>query len=159
MRIWRTSCRTRGTSPETIELLRVFAKRIGQVPLVFKNEHSGYVMNAILGAINSTALDLLSNDVASAEDIDRAFMIVLKVPMGPFGMLDVVGLDTLWHIMRTNARIKGDLEAQAGADRFKKEYIDKGLLGLKAGRGFYTYPNPAYERPGFLTGESESGNA
>ena len=148
-----------GTSPETIELLRVFAKRIGQIPLVFKKEHARYVMNAIFGAINDTAFNLLNNGVASAEEIDRAFMIVLKVPQGPFGIMDIVGLDTVWHVMLSNARITGDPEAQAGADWFKKEYIDKGLLGVKAGRGFYTYPNPAYKRPGFLTGESEAGNA
>ncbi len=148
-----------GTSPETVEFLRAFAKRIGQVPLVFKKESAGYVGNAFLGAINGTAFNLLNNGVASMEDIDRAFMIVLKVPRGPFGMLDVVGLDTLWDIMQSNARRTGDPGAQAFADQFKKDYIDKGWLGVKTGRGFYTYPNPAFERPGFLTGESAAGKS
>ena len=139
-----------GTSPETVELLRAFAKRIGQVPLVFKKEHARYVINDFMEAINSTAIRLLESGVASVEDIDRAFMIVLRVPRGPFGSLDYVGLDTVWHVMQSNARSP---EAQAAADKFKKQYIDKGLLGVKAGKGFYTYPNPVYERPGFLTGE------
>lgn len=143
-----------GTSPETVELLRAFAKRIGQVPLVFNKESAGYVMNAILGAINNTAFKLFHDDVASVEDIDRAFMIVMNVPAGPFGWLDRVGLDTVWHVMQSKARITGTPEDQAAADTFKRDYIDKGLLGVKAGRGFYTYPDPAYARPGFLSGEA-----
>ena len=143
-----------GTSPETVELLRAFAKRIGQVPLVLKKEHARYVMNDFMEAINSTAIRLFESGVASVEDIDRAFMIVLGVPRGPFAILDHVGLDTVWHVMESNARLARSPEALAAADKFKKEYIDKGLLGVKARKGFYTYPNPAYERPGFLTGEA-----
>jgi 3-hydroxybutyryl-CoA dehydrogenase len=142
------------TSPETVELLRAFAKRIGQVPLVLKKEHARYVMNNLLQAINDTAFMLFESGVASVEDIDRAFMIVMGVPSGPFAWLDYVGLDTVWHIMDSKARLTCSPEALAAADKFKKQYIDTGLLGVKAGKGFYTYPNPAYERPGFLTGEA-----
>jgi 3-hydroxybutyryl-CoA dehydrogenase len=135
-------------------LLRAFARRTGQVPLVLKKEHARYLMNDFLEAINSTAAGLFGSGVASVEDIDRAFMIVMGVPRGPFAMLDFVGLDTVWHIMETNARLARSEEALAAADEFKKQYIDKGLLGVKAVKGFYTHPNPAYERPGFLTGEA-----
>lgn len=148
-----------GTSPETVKLLHAFAKRIGQVPLVLKKESAGYVMNAILGAINDTAFKLVNNNIASVEDVDRAVMTVMKVPMGPFGSLDVVGLDTVWHIMQSKARTERNSEAQAAADRFKKEFIDKGRLGMKTGRGFYTYPDPAYARPGFLIGEADAREA
>jgi 3-hydroxybutyryl-CoA dehydrogenase len=143
-----------GTSPETVELLRAFARRIGLVPLILKKEHARYVMNDFMDAINSTAIRLFESGVASVQDIDRAFMIVLGVPRGPFAMLDHVGLDTVWHIMESNARLADSPEALTAADKFKKRYIDKGLLGVKAGKGFYTYPNPAYERPGFLAGEA-----
>jgi 3-hydroxybutyryl-CoA dehydrogenase len=61
--------------------------------------------------------------------------------------------------MESNARIARSPEALAAADKFKKQYIDKGLLGVKAGKGFYTYPSPAYARPGFLTGEPEMGTS
>jgi 3-hydroxybutyryl-CoA dehydrogenase len=142
-----------GTSPETVQLLEAFARRIGQVPLVFNKEHPEYVVNAILGAINATALNLVFRDeIASVEDVDRSVMIVLKMSMGPFGSLDAVGLDTVWHITQTKAQLTGDSELQAGADRLKRDYIDKGWLGVKSGRGFYAYPDPAYARPGFLKG-------
>lgn len=145
-----------GTSPDTVKLLQAFAKRIGQVPLVLKKESAGYVMNAILGAIHDTAFKLVNNGIASVEDVDRAFIIVMKMPMGPFGILDAVGLDTVWHILQSKARIERDSEAQAGANWLKKEYLDKGWFGMKTGRGFYTYPDPAYACPGFLTGEVDA---
>jgi 3-hydroxybutyryl-CoA dehydrogenase len=140
------------TSPEITALLFAFAKRIGQIPIVLKKESPGYVFNAILGAMNDAAIKLLTTGVASVEDIDRAFMGVTKMPIGPFGGLDQVGLDTVWHIAQSKATLTGDPAAQQGADWFKNEYVDKGWLGIKSGRGFYTYPNPAYARPDFLTG-------
>ena len=62
------------------------------------------VVNAFLETNNSTAVRLFESGVALVEDIDRAFMIVLGVPRGPFAMLDHVGLDTVWHIVESNAR-------------------------------------------------------
>lgn len=143
-----------GTSAATVRLLTAFARRIGQVPLVLKRESPGYVVNAILGAINEKAFTLVRDGVASVEDVDRAVMIVMRAPIGPFGSLDVVGLDTVWHIMQSKARLSGDPELQAAADQFKATYLDKGLLGVKSGKGFYTYPDPAYARPEFLSAEA-----
>jgi len=145
-----------GTSPEIVELLVAFAKRIKQVPLVFKKEHPGYVANAIFGAMNEVAIKIaLVDKIASVEDVDRAVMLHLGMPLGPFGLNDYVGLDTIWHVMQSKAKISGDSGVQQYADEFKREYIDKGWLGVKTGRGFYTYPDPAYLRPEFLGGDSE----
>jgi 3-hydroxybutyryl-CoA dehydrogenase len=82
-------------------------------------------------------------------------MIHLKMPIGIFGMLDGIGLDTIWHVMESNAKASGDPGAQQFADEFKQLYIDKGWLGKKSGRGFYTYPDPEYLRPEFLGGDPE----
>lgn len=145
-----------GTSPETVELLAAFAKRIKEVPLVLKKEYPGYVSNNIWGAMNNAAIKIaLVDKVASIEDVDRAVMLHLGMPFGPFGLNDIIGLDTIWHVMESNAKISGDAGAQQFADEFKREYIDKGWLGKKSGRGFYTYPDPAYLRPEFLGGGSE----
>jgi len=145
-----------GTSPETVELLAAFAKRIKQVPLVFKREYPGYVANVIWGAMNEMAIKIaLVEKVASIEDVDRAVMIFFGIPRGPFGLNDYIGLDTIWHVMQSKARISGDAGDQQFADEFKRDYIDKGWLGVKSGRGFYTYPDPAYLRPEFLGGGSE----
>ena len=140
-----------GTSPEIVEILTAFAKRIKQVPLVFKKEHPGYVANAIFGAMNDAAIRIaLVDKIVSVEDVDRAVMLHLGMPLGPFGLNDHIGLDTIWHVMESNAKITGDPGARQFADEFKREYIDQGRLGVKSGRGFYTYPDPAYMRTGFL---------
>lgn len=145
-----------GTSPETLALLVAFAKRIGQVPTLLKKEYPGYIGNTLLGALNDAAMRMVFTDkVATIEDVDRAAMLVLGIPAGPFGWLDHVGLDTLWHITESAAKTSGDAGSQAFADMFKREYIDKGWLGVKSGKGFYSYPNPAFSQPDFLTG---SGN-
>ena len=141
-----------GTSKETVELLYAFAKRIGQIPILCKKESHGYVFNAMLNAVNRAALTLAANGVVSVEDIDRAWMGVMKMPVGPFGILDHVGLQTAWDITRHWAEELRDPQLQANAD-FLKRYVDQGRLGVKSGRGFYTYPNPAYEQPGFLVGD------
>lgn len=141
-----------GTRPETIELLRAFAKRIGQIPIVLEKESSGYVFNAMLSALNRAAMTLAVNGVASVENIDRAWMGVMKTPIGPFGILDLVGLKTAWDITHYWAQTLGDKQLQANAD-FLKEYLDKGRLGIQSGQGFYTYPAPAYQRRDFLSGE------
>jgi 3-hydroxybutyryl-CoA dehydrogenase len=134
-----------------VELLEAFGRRIGQVPLVLKKEYPGYVSNAIWGAMNSAAIKIaLVDKIASVQDVDRAVMIHLGMPVGPFGLNDHIGLDTIWHVMESGAKISGDAGAQAFADDFKRDYIDKGWLGVKSGRGFYTYPDPEYLRPGFL---------
>ena len=141
-----------GTAPETTALLVAFARRIGQVPILVRRENHGYVFNAMLNAVNDAALTLAANGVASVEDVDRAWMGVMKMPVGPFGILDLVGLDTAWHITHYWARRliwRRQLRRNAA---FLKGYVDRGALGTRAGRGFYRYPDPAFARSGFLEG-------
>lgn len=144
-----------GTSEQTVRLLHAFAKRIGQIPVLCRKESPGYVFNAMLNALNRAAITLAANGVASVEDIDRAWIGVMKMPVGPFGILDHVGLETAWRITKHWADALRDPELQANAE-FLKRYIDKGRLGVKSGGGFYDYPNPAYAQPGFLTAETDS---
>jgi 3-hydroxybutyryl-CoA dehydrogenase len=138
-----------GTSAETTEFLLAFARRIGQIPIRLRKESFGYVFNALYTAINREALTLVTNGIASVEDVDRAWIGIMKMPIGPFGMLDGVGLDTVWHITDYWARQTGDPQTRANAD-FVRTYLDRGRLGVKTGSGFYQYPDPAYETPGFL---------
>ncbi len=138
-----------GTSAETTEFLLAFARRIGQIPIRLRKESFGYVFNALYTAINREALTLVTNGIASVEDVDRAWIGIMKMPIGPFGMLNGVGLDTVWHITDYWARQTGDPQTRANAN-FVRTYLDRGRLGVKSGSGFYQYPNPAYEAPGFL---------
>jgi 3-hydroxybutyryl-CoA dehydrogenase len=138
-----------GTAEETVELLYAFAKRIGQIPILLRKENYGYVFNAMFNELNTAAVSLVVNGVASIEDVDRAWMGVMKMPLGPFGWLDGIGLDTCWKITEYWAKTLGDEQLQKNSDFFK-EYVNKGYLGVKSGRGFYVYPDPAFQDPDFL---------
>lgn len=141
-----------GTAPEVTELVHQFTRRIGQVPIVLRREHNGYVFNAMYAALNREAITMAEQDVASIEDIDRAWMHVTKLPSGPFGALDAVGLDTAWEITDYWARqLPSDDQLRRNAE-FLKRYIDRGELGVKSGKGFYSYPDPTFARPGFAEG-------
>jgi 3-hydroxybutyryl-CoA dehydrogenase len=147
-----------GTSPETTDLLWAFARKLGQIPIFVRKESPGYVFNAMYNAINREAITLAANGVASIEDVDRAWMGIFKMPIGPFGMLDGVGLDTVWHISDYWASRTGDAQLRRNA-AFLKEYVDRGLVGVKSGEGFYRHPGPAYARPDFVTsGANEVGH-
>lgn len=140
-----------GTSEITISTLRSFAKSIGQIPLVLKKEKSGYIFNTMVSALIQSALSLAEREVATVEDIDRAWMGCMKMPVGPFGLMDMIGLETVWHISSFWAEETKDPQIKAIAD-FVKSYLDKGLVGMKGKKGFYTYPNPVFQDPGFLSG-------
>jgi 3-hydroxybutyryl-CoA dehydrogenase len=138
-----------GTSREVTDLVLKFARQIGQVPIELRKEHNGYVFNAMFSAVNREAIAMAEQGVASIEDIDRAWMHVTKSPYGPFGALDAVGLDTVWQITDYWAReLASDVQLRRNAD-FLKSYVDRGDVGVKSGQGFYTYPEPAFARPGF----------
>jgi len=144
-----------GTSPETTDLLWAFARKLGQIPIFVRKESPGYVFNAMYNAINREAITLAANGVASFEDVDRAWMGIFKMPVGPFGMLDGVGLDTVLHISDYWATRTGDAQLRRNV-AFLKEYVDRGAVGVKSGEGFYRYPGPAYARPDFVaSGTSE----
>jgi 3-hydroxybutyryl-CoA dehydrogenase len=138
------------TAPEVTELVVDFAKRIGQVPIRLRREHNGYVFNAMYAGLNREALRMAERGIASTEDVDRAWMRVTQAPAGPFGALDVVGLDTAWKITDYWARRLFFFRQLRRNANFLKAYVDRGELGVKSGKGFYSYPNPAYERPDFI---------
>jgi 3-hydroxybutyryl-CoA dehydrogenase len=138
-----------GTSEETLDLLEAFARRIGQIPIRLAKEANGYVFNAMFSALLRAAISLAARQVTSFENVDRAWMGVMKTPVGPFGMLDQVGLETAYDIAQYWATAFNDAEMQANV-KFLKTYVDQGWLGVKTGRGFYTYPNPEYQKPDFV---------
>jgi 3-hydroxybutyryl-CoA dehydrogenase len=139
----------KGTAREVIALVVAFARAIGQVPIELHKEHNGYVFNSMYTALNRAAITLAQQGVASVEDIDRSWMHLTRAPVGPLGALDAVGLDTVWTITDYWARELGDEQLRANA-AFLKAYVDRGEVGIKTGKGFYSYPDPAYARPDFI---------
>ncbi|MCD6584517.1 MAG: 3-hydroxyacyl-CoA dehydrogenase [Desulfobacteraceae bacterium] len=142
-----------GTSSKTVALIKAFAERIGQVAIVLQKENFGYVFNAMLMELMKSAQSLAANDVATVKDIDRAWMGVMHTLVGPFGIMDSIGLDTVWKVTDYWANILKDPQAIANA-AFLKKYVDAGNVGVKTGKGFYSYPDPAFEKPGFIEGKT-----
>jgi len=141
------------TSDETIEKVRQFAGTLGLTPLLVRKESTGFIFNRVWRAIKKECLHLVDDGVASHEDVDRAWMIFLGTPFGPFGMMDRVGLDVVRDVEMVYYRESGD-ESDA-PPKLLLDKIEKGELGMKTGKGFYTYPHPAFEAPGWLKGDTD----
>ncbi len=130
-----------------IPLLKEYGESIQQTPVIIKRENPGYIFNAMLISLIGAAGALLTYDVASIEDIDRSWMGNFKMPMGPFGILDEIGLDTAWHVTHV---FKDEKSKKFSA--LLKEYIEVGKLGKKVGQGFYSYPKPRFQDDDFIKG-------
>lgn len=141
------------TSPETVRVVTAFARKIGQIPIMVKKETGSYVFNAMLGGFLGEAMNLVLGGVADYQDVDRAWMGIMKMPAGPFGIMDLIGLDTMYHIHNYWAKRFFFIRRLRRQADFFKSYVDQGKLGIKSGQGFYTYPEPAFQQPGFVEGK------
>ncbi|MEX2287214.1 MAG: 3-hydroxyacyl-CoA dehydrogenase NAD-binding domain-containing protein [Planctomycetaceae bacterium] len=138
------------TSAETVAALEAFSRRIGHVPVRCRREQPGYLVNTMLMALNGAALTLVANGVAAFEDVDRAWMKATQAIRGPFGWLDLVGLDIALEITQYGAKATGSAQTKKNGE-YLKQLVDRGHLGVKSGQGFYSYPGPAYQQPQFLS--------
>jgi 3-hydroxybutyryl-CoA dehydrogenase len=141
------------TSEQTIERARQFARTIGMTPLIVQRERTGFVFNRVWRAIKKECLHLVNDGVASHEDIDRAWMIIFGTDFGPFGMMDEVGLDVVRDIELLYYGESGD--ASDLPPKLLLDNIERGELGVKTGKGFYTYPQPAFRDPRWLRGTKD----
>jgi 3-hydroxybutyryl-CoA dehydrogenase len=141
-----------GTDPEVVTLLHHLAVRIDQVPIVLGKESSGYAFNAMLDGVLSAAMQLRAEGIATVEDVDRAWMGVTKMPIGPFGVLDLVGIDLAHDVVTQKTNLAAFLPRVRRLRNLLKAKVDAGELGIKSGKGFYEYPEPAYQRPDFVAG-------
>ncbi|MCH2176111.1 MAG: 3-hydroxyacyl-CoA dehydrogenase [Lentisphaeria bacterium] len=141
----------KGTSKETLVNITRFAIEIGMVPIPVQKERNGYVCNSLLIPIIHTALTLLNTGVTTPDVLDRTYMIMNRgTSMGPCGIMDIVGFKTVYDINQYWGEVNQDEQMLSNADYVKKNFIDKGILGLQTGQGFYSYPDPMYASPDFL---------
>ncbi len=127
---------TISTAEETIETVREFAISLGKTPVLAKDT-AGFIVNFLLIPYLLAAIRMLENGMASREDIDTAMKLGCGYPMGPFTLLDYVGLDTtLWAAEAIYEEFKDPLYAPPPLLR---RMVVSGLLGRKSGKGFYTY--------------------
>lgn len=138
-----------GTCVQTLEDIRLFCQAIDLYPIELKKEQHGYVYNTMLVELLQSALLLASKEVASVQDIDRAWMGIMKTRVGPFGIMDSIGLDTAHKVIEYWAGVNQDPQSHTNAALLKKR-VEKGELGVKSGRGFYQYPKPDFLDPKFM---------
>ena len=128
-----------GTDQAYYDQVVAFAKEIGMIPLCLKKEQPGYILNSLLVPFLNAGQALYANDVADPQTIDLTWMLGTGAPLGPFRILDIVGLDTAYNIvmMRPEAQNPDTLPGKI-AKRLK-EHIDAGKKGVATGEGFYKY--------------------
>lgn len=139
-----------GTSSQVFDTVVAFAKSIGMVALPLHKEQPGYIVNSLLVPLLGAGLGLLVKGVADVETIDKTWMVATGAPVGPFGILDVVGITTAYNINKIAAEKTKNGHEQKVVDYLKTHFIDTGKLGVATGEGFYKYPNPSYIDPDFL---------
>jgi 3-hydroxyacyl-CoA dehydrogenase len=139
-----------GTSAEIMGAGEKWIRSIGCVPLKVKKESLGFCFNRVWRAIKRETLHMWADGIADFRDIDRGWMIWTGMSQGPFGFMDGVGLDVVYGIEMVYYNESGD-----PGDRppeALKAMVDRNELGVKTGKGFYTYPKPEYKNPDFLKG-------
>jgi 3-hydroxybutyryl-CoA dehydrogenase len=127
------------TDDETLAAAVEIGKRMGKEVVVIK-ESPGFITSRINAMIGNEAFHMLQEGIASASDIDKALKLGLNHPMGPFELVDLVGLDTRLHILEYLHRSLGEKYRPAP---LLVQYVKAGRLGRKSGRGVYEYPAAA----------------
>jgi 3-hydroxybutyryl-CoA dehydrogenase len=124
------------SSEEAVAAAAEVGKRMGKEVVVIR-ESPGFVTSRINAMIGNEAFFMLQEGVASAHDIDKAIKLGLNHPMGPFEMVDLVGLDTRLHVLEYLHKTLGEKYRPAP---LLVQYVKAGRLGRKSGRGVYEYP-------------------
>ncbi len=127
--------RTAHTSDETVAICCGVAHRMHKETVIV-HESPGFITSRINALIGNEAFAMLEAGVASAPDIDKAVRLGLNHPMGPFEMVDLVGLDVRLKILEY---LHGTLGEKYRPNDLLRKYVQEGRLGRKAGRGVYEY--------------------
>ncbi|UCC19033.1 MAG: 3-hydroxyacyl-CoA dehydrogenase family protein [Promethearchaeota archaeon] len=125
------------TSEETFKIGKKWIESVGCHPIVLKKEIHGFVFNRMWHAARREALNLWAGGYADIEIIDLAWKIFTGMKMGPFVLMDAIGLDTVYAVQNSYYLESGDQKDIP--PEALKEMVEKGDLGMKTGKGFYTW--------------------
>jgi len=137
--------RTIATASEVYETVFEFAKKLGKVP-VRTSDKTGFIVNRLLVPYLLDAIRAYEEGVGSIPDIDQAMKLGCGYPMGPFTLLDFVGLDTTYYI--THVMYDEFKERRFASPPLLKRLVMAGWYGRKTGKGFYDYADPNNPVPG-----------
>lgn len=127
------------TSEETLEIARKFGESVGKTVVVAQKDNPGFIVNLLFIPYALDAIRALENGVATKEDIDTAIKLGMNHPMGPFTLMDFVGLDTLLYV--ADAMYEEYRDPRYAAPPLLRRMVTAGYLGRKTGKGFYDYSN------------------
>jgi len=139
--------RTIATDDDVYESAYEFAKKLGKVP-VRTSDKTGFIVNRLLVPYLLDAIRAYEEGVGSIEDIDNAMKLGCGYPMGPFTLLDFVGLDTTYYI--THVMYDEFKERRFASPPLLKRMVMAGWYGRKTGKGFYDYSDPGNPKPNKL---------
>ncbi len=142
------------TSPATMAAAERFGRSLGLVTAVVRGESKGFIINRVWRAVKREALRVVDEGHADPADVDRLWMLFFGTPVGPFGIMDMVGLDVVADIETSYQAVATDPADRPS--RVLHRLVAEGKLGEKSGEGFYEHPDPAYLRPDWLTGDGEA---
>jgi len=128
--------RGKDTTDDVCDAITVITQKMGKTPL-FCNDSPGFVSNRILCPMINEAILTLQEGVAEPEAIDGIMKLGMNHPIGPLALADLIGLDTVLHIM--NVLYEGFGEKKYAPSRLLEEMVSEGKLGRKSGSGFYEY--------------------
>jgi 3-hydroxybutyryl-CoA dehydrogenase len=132
-------CGHKGTDEMVLKSLKVLVERLGLEPLMLRKEHPGYVFNWMLQSLLKSALELVASDVVDVKDVDLSWQKVTGMPIGPFGIMDQIGIDVVEQVM-ANSRWADELPDQSERIlQLLREKTKAGKLGTKTGEGFYMH--------------------
>ena len=143
------------TLPEVMEKGIRWVRSLGCIPLTVKKELLGFCFNRVWRAVKREVLYMWANDFVDFRDVDRAWMKFTgqEDRPGPFGLMDSVGLDVIHDIEMVYYRNSKDPKDHPPAALRQK--VDGGELGVKTGKGFYSYPDPEYLQNDFLSAKEK----
>jgi 3-hydroxybutyryl-CoA dehydrogenase len=141
------------TLPEVMDLGEKWIRSMNLVPLRVNKEALGFCFNNVWRAIKKQTLYMWANGFVDFRDMDRAWRIFTGMKVGPFALMDTVGLDTVYNIEMVYYEDSKDPKDKPPDKLLEK--VQKGELGVKTGKGFYTYPNPEFLQPDFLNPKKE----
>lgn len=139
------------TRPDVIATAARFGRSLGLVTAIVRGESKGFIVNRVWRAVKREALRVVDEGHADPADVDRLWMLFFGTGVGPFGIMDMVGLDVVADIEASYAAVATDPEDRPSPSL--QRLIAEGKLGEKSGEGYYAHPRPAYLDPGWLRDE------
>ncbi|ACL01963.1 3-hydroxyacyl-CoA dehydrogenase (NAD-binding) [Desulfatibacillum aliphaticivorans] len=137
------------TTTETVDIITRFVESLQCIPFSPAKENRGYVFNNLIPGLNQAAVALVMEYGEFFEDVDRAWMS--HENLGPFATMDLVGLNVYYDGSKDSLDYEERRQFAQMTINLLQPYIDRGELGIKTGKGFYSYPEPSYGKPEFLS--------